>query len=365
MDDFTGKWLTQFKPIANAAGVGDAPNWNLVRTKTDWELAWGEMSLTKSFRALAGSVAACSLCASVAATPMPASTSVSLPLQPGEFNPYTAKAASRHETKLASANIPQATVLIDLDGMPQSEITLDLAPMHSGSGGLYAVPNLPPHIASLPPSPMRVASRLRVNLSPALTSNFDLFLYVSKAAHGPWAQRMYVFRKQTDGQFALLYNWKVSTGREKSEADSQGHMQESMTPAGYYQLDPSRFYANYHSSEWNEPMPHAMFFDWVRNGSKTGLAIHAASGEGVTQIGMRASAGCVRLSPQDAETLFTLVSEHYAGTVPRFAYDRTTQSSSNQGALMRTKDGSLQFGKGYRVLVFIEDFSGDKVATLD
>ena len=294
---------------------------------------------------------------------MPVHERVSIALQPGEFA-RSGKSAAPHFMRIAAAT-PQTSVVLELEGMPQRELNFDLAPVNAGKGGTLAPPVLPPHIASLEPSPLQVASRLRVNLSPELASHFDLFLYVSKAARGPWAQRMYVFKKDKGSKFALLYNWRVSTGREKIELDTQGRPQESITPAGYYQLDPARIFANYHSSEWNEPMPHAMFFDWVRNGFKTGLAIHAASGEGVAQIGSRASAGCVRLSPENAATLFNLVSEHYAGTVPRFEYDSATQSSSNQGRLMHAKDGSLQVAKGYRVLVFIEDFSGERLATLD
>jgi hypothetical protein len=290
--------------------------------------------------------------------------SVSIAFQPGEFAAVSGKISTPHAVRVASA-APQTRIVLELQGMPQRELSFDLAPVTVGKGSALPAPVLPPHIASLEPSPTQVASRLRVNLSPELASNFDLFLYVSKAAHGPWAQRMYVFSKDKEGKFALLYDWRVSTGREKTELDSQGRPQESITPAGYYQLDPARIFASYHSSEWNEPMPHAMFFDWVRNGSKTGLAIHAASGEGIAQIGNRASAGCVRLSPENATTLFNLVSEHYAGKTPRFAFDRATQSSSNEGQLMRAKNGSLQFAKGYRVLVFIEDFSGERLATLD
>ena len=72
----------------------------------------------------------------------------------------------------------------------------------------------PPPIAGTPvpdanpPSPAeldRVLTHMKVSLTHDLYDNFSLFLYVSKADKGPWAQRMYVFQKQTDGNLKMLY----------------------------------------------------------------------------------------------------------------------------------------------------------------
>ncbi len=71
-----------------------------------------------------------------------------------------------------------------------------------------------------------------------MLGNFELFLYVSKAENGPWAQRMYVFARQGNGNLGLLYNWPVSTGRELVELAPNGQRAPSFTPQGYYELDP-------------------------------------------------------------------------------------------------------------------------------
>ena len=47
-------------------------------------------------------------------------------------------------------------------------------------------------------------------------------------------------------------------------------------------------------------MPYAMFFNWENHGYQTGLAIHGATGDDIGLLGTRASAGCVRLSPENA-----------------------------------------------------------------
>ena len=57
---------------------------------------------------------------------------------------------------------------------------------------------------------------------------------------------------------------------------------------------------------------------------QTGLAIHGATGEDVALLGKRASAGCVRIAPENAALLFNLISTQYRGLAPRFAYDRRT-----------------------------------------
>ena len=147
--------------------------------------------------------------------------------------------------------------------------------------------------ASLPPQGglpsaaeiIRVEERLKASLTSEMADNFSLFLYVSKADSGPWAQRMYVFQKQANGDLNLLYNWPVSTGREQLERNPEGRKLMTDTPPGYYELDSHRSYEQYTSSEWGQKMPYAMFFNWVKDGNQTGLAIHAASGDDVAKLG--------------------------------------------------------------------------------
>ena len=87
-----------------------------------------------------------------------------------------------------------------------------------------------------------------------------------------------------DGE--LAYQWPVSTAREGS-----------YTPRGDYGV---QWLSEFHkSSIYNDaPMPYSIFF----NGD---FAIHGT--EDVVSIGRPASAGCVRLIPDDAAVLFEAV----------------------------------------------------------
>jgi hypothetical protein len=210
------------------------------------------------------------------------------------------------------------------------------------------------------------ALRLKAGLSQDMLNNFDLFLYVSKAKRGPLAQRLYVFRKEGAEDLVLIHDWAASTGRERQEVSPRGRRAFTATPRGYYQLDPQRMYRSYHSYNWDQPMPHAMFFNWERNGLQTGLAIHATAAQTLEKLGQRASAGCVHLAPDNAETLFNLIRSAYRGQVPRFAYNAQNRTMRNDGAFMRDGKGRLKMADGYKVLVFIEDFGGKNVvAALD
>jgi hypothetical protein len=83
------------------------------------------------------------------------------------------------------------------------------------------------------------------------------------------------------------YEWPVSTGRSGYD-----------TPNGTFK--PNRMDADHLSQEWDHaPMPHAIFFDM------NGHAIHGFFD--VKHLGLPVSHGCVRLSPDNAATLFALV----------------------------------------------------------
>ncbi len=85
------------------------------------------------------------------------------------------------------------------------------------------------------------------------------------------------------------YSWPVSTG-----------IAGYSTPSGSYQV--SSMNEIWYSKQWdNAPMPHAVFF------TKRGHAIHGTNE--VKRLGTAASHGCVRLSPKNAKTLYTLVKE--------------------------------------------------------
>jgi lipoprotein-anchoring transpeptidase ErfK/SrfK len=206
-----------------------------------------------------------------------------------------------------------------------------------------------------------VEKRLRNSLSDELFSDFRLFLYVSKVASGPLAQQMYVFRKESDGALDLLYDWPVSTGRDRSELNGEGLQLSTFTPTGYFKLDPHRFYRHHVSAEWREPMPFAMFFDWKERGYATGLAIHAATGSEIAELGTPASAGCIRLAPEAAETLFTLIRGEYRGLTPRFAVDHRTGTMSDNGIILHDADGRAELAEGYKVLVVIDNYAGRNI----
>jgi lipoprotein-anchoring transpeptidase ErfK/SrfK len=94
----------------------------------------------------------------------------------------------------------------------------------------------------------------------------------------------------TGSHFLGKYRWKVSTGRAGFS-----------TPKGKYR--PYLLKKMHYSRKYdNAPMPHSVFYHG-------GFAIHATPH--VKALGRPASHGCVRLSPQNARTLFKLI--HQAG----------------------------------------------------
>ncbi|HVW72773.1 MAG TPA: L,D-transpeptidase [Rhizomicrobium sp.] len=269
--------------------------------------------------------------------------------------------APEQKADAASAALPDGiTILPDLPPLPTRAVKSEPHPAPA-----FHVPDPPAPDAPPPNRGQLVAAHLEAGLTPEMFRNFDLFLYVSKADTGPLSQRLYVFKKQRSGDLKLLYDWPASTGREQRETSPRGRRTVTATPAGYYELDPKRMYRSYRSYNWDQDMPHAMFFNWEREGLQTGLAIHAAVGRDIEKLGSRASAGCVHLSPENAEALFNLIHESYRGPVPRFAYDRDTRTMSNQGRFMHDRAGNLKMADGYRVLIRIENYGGgDVVAAL-
>jgi len=98
-------------------------------------------------------------------------------------------------------------------------------------------------------------------------------------------QRVTAVRGYADGRPAETFHWVASTGIERKP-----------TPLGAYYPD---FLSPKHvSSIYNVPMPWSVFF----NGN---IAIH---GDPDTRmLGQRASNGCVRLHPEQAETFYRMV----------------------------------------------------------
>src|SRR4051795_13748125 len=85
------------------------------------------------------------------------------------------------------------------------------------------------------------------------------------------------------------YRWPVSTGIPSRE-----------TPSGNFRA--FRMEEDHYSKEFDDaPMPHSIFF------TKIGHAIHGT--DSVNRLGSPASHGCVRLSRENASTLYALVEE--------------------------------------------------------
>lgn len=88
------------------------------------------------------------------------------------------------------------------------------------------------------------------------------------------------------------YTWSVSTGRGGYN-----------TPTGSYRphtVKRMHYSSKYHGS----PMPYSVFF-------RGGYAIHGTYDTG--RLGRRASHGCVRLSPGNAATFYSLVRSYGSG----------------------------------------------------
>src|ERR1043166_2354476 len=154
-----------------------------------------------------------------------------------------AMANGAHAAKLwnyASEGAMQPRHAIVGDG----DATADRPIAHQMDGDAVTA-NSPNNPLALDSRDQQVKQRLQVYLTRELLEHFDLFVYVSKASEGPWAQRMYVFQKQPDESLYLLYDWPVSTGRESTEPNPAGTEVPPATPAGFYELDPERFYSQY------------------------------------------------------------------------------------------------------------------------
>jgi hypothetical protein len=204
----------------------------------------------------------------------------------------------------------------------------------------------------------QIVHHVKARTSPDLFNHFSLFVYVDKAESGPLAQRMYVFEKSDGDDLALIYDWPVSTGRETIEPDAHGQLRSTTTPVGFYELDPKRLYVDHTSSQWEEPMPYALFFSWRPDGLPTGLAIHGVIGSPAGVLGQRASAGCVHLSAENAHTLYDLVESEFRGPAPELVYRESTGAVSSDGLLAHNSNGSLRMDRGYSVLVMVDDFDG-------
>jgi len=136
---------------------------------------------------------------------------------------------------------------------------------------------------------------------------------------------------------APRYIWPVSTGKPGYD-----------TPNGTYR--PNRMDADHLSQEWdNAPMPHTIFFDLH------GHAIHGFLD--TRRIGSAASHGCVRLAPENAAMLYSLVETEGmkettvivggrtpAGSNPEMARRAAAERQAAAGLPMQIAPGDAQPG---------------------
>ena len=122
------------------------------------------------------------------------------------------------------------------------------------------------------------------------------------------------------------YVWPVSTGRAGYD-----------TPAGEFQ--PFRMERDHFSREWDDaPMPNSIFFTQI------GHAIHGTFE--AHNLGRPVSHGCVRLSTQNAATLYALVKEEgvyntrvkLVGTTPKIPDQPVARRSNGNRSAARTRN---------------------------
>lgn len=120
-----------------------------------------------------------------------------------------------------------------------------------------------------------------------------IFLFLLTGCYPIWAAEVLVSIDKDQQEMTVFvdsveqYRWPVSTGTRGYDTPSGTFVASSMNEIWY-------------SKQWdNAPMPHAVFF------TKEGHAIHGT--QEVSKLGTAASHGCVRLSPENAATLYALV----------------------------------------------------------
>lgn len=185
-------------------------------------------------------------------------------------------------------------------------------------------------------------------LDPKVLSEYELVIFINKAGEGRTSQHAFLFQTG-DGNLNYLDTWLVSTGREQQEKSPKGASKFTTTPQGTFMFDLPHFSRLHKSNAWEADMPWAMFLKTRNGGSTTGIALHAALDKYVHNLGQRASAGCIRLLPSNAEKLYKLLQTKYEGQV-------RTLTPSGVGARL---GGSTI--RGAKALVIIEDLSDSNI----
>jgi hypothetical protein len=131
------------------------------------------------------------------------------------------------------------------------------------------------------------------------------------------------------------YEWPVSTGKAGYSTPSGSYAATSMNKIWY-------------SKQWdNAPMPHSIFF------MKDGHAIHGSLD--LKDLGKPVSHGCVRISPENAATLYALVAKNglenthvvLSGATPGGEYKVAKPTTSLHPLTARTVPAATQPGDKY------------------
>lgn len=169
------------------------------------------------------------------------------------------------------------------------------------------------------------------------TKEFRYVIVVNKATTGSEAQTIKVFEY---GQ--LIRKEKVSTGRDGFERKGEHHSKNdswTVTPTGYY--TPNFLSINHRSSAYGGP------FSWLTGGTKMpfaiffngGIALHQAPAGTESQLGKKASGGCIRLPGDLASDIFARIQETQGAKNPRFNVDGTAMLDKEGHQLYSTKSG--------------------------
>ena len=198
-------------------------------------------------------------------------------------------AASAARTDAGATSVPRPEAVVA--NVPRPEAAATNAPRKEAAAvsvaRVEAVATSVPRAEAVPASAPRIEA-VATNVRPELKSSLAatpipentkpvILINIDKSK-----QRMTV---SVDG--VETFDWPVSTGRAGYSTPSGNYTATSMNEIWY-------------SRQWdNAPMPHSVFF------MKDGHAIHGSND--VKNLGKPASHGCVRISPENATTLYALV----------------------------------------------------------
>jgi uncharacterized protein (TIGR02246 family) len=247
-------------------------------------------AVTARTDAVAVSVPGAEPAAASVARPEPVAASVPRPeavAANGSHVEPAAASAARTDAGATSVQRPEAVVA----NVPRTEAAATNAPRKEAAAvsvaRVEAVATSVPRAEAVPASVPRIEA-VATNVGPELKSSLAatsipentkpvILINIDKSK-----QRMTV---SVDG--VETFDWPVSTGRAGYSTPSGNYTATSMNEIWY-------------SRQWdNAPMPHSVFF------MKDGHAIHGSND--VKNLGKPASHGCVRISPENATTLYALV----------------------------------------------------------